>query len=560
MSIKRPKAKFFYLIFFVAISTIASEQVLAQVDTTAANGQVLSGEVVIEKEKKITLPQLDKIYRRTEQTDFATGPLNLTFNTTEPSFEWPPYKSDVPYEAVEGDYPLAVYQNYVKLGYGNFASPLFEAGFHRILGAFETSARLYYEAFKTGPVNGENSGSNRSGLEVATTYQNDFWTISPFITFHQQGYQFYGNADRINTGFPSETTGEVDYNHFTIGSQIGGEEEGISFSLKPFFDYTNQLLQQDEANKESVFALLGSFDYRIAKQVQSGISLDLYTSKYNGGTAYGRSLVTVRPWIRYQKEALTLSGGFTLASSTTLASESGFYPFLKAEWELSDTWSVFGAVDGGIEWVGLQSLLETNEFLDDSLSISNQETLSSVELGLKGAVGSHTGMGASVSYSTIGHLPFFVVSPNDNARYTVTYDDSAVGRFTFQSFFTYTPTSTSTYSLDVELSSYTMDTLDRPWHMPLYQFTVATSHNINEKLLASLDLTYMGGIEAPADAQFGLTMLDPFMNVNIGTTYLLSDRASLFVDVENLLNKEYERFLGYPVRGLTFKIGGQYRF
>ena len=122
------------------------------------------------------------------------------------------------------------------------------------------------------------------------------------------------------------------------------------------------------------------------------------------------------------------------------------------------------------------------------------------------------------------------------------------------------PTATSTYGASLELNGYSVESLDKPWHQPTFIFKAYTSHNIKEKLILSAYLTSIGGIRAPAQVDFGYVKLPAFTDVGIGAKYLITQRASAFIDVNNLLNNEYERYLGYPIRGLAFKIGGQYRF
>jgi len=46
----------------------------------------------------------------------------------------------------------------------------------------------------------------------------------------------------------------------------------------------------------------------------------------------------------------------------------------------------------------------------------------------------------------------------------------------------------------------------------------------------------------------------------MGGTYAFSETFSGFIDFKNLLGVEYERYLNYPSRGLTGKLGFIYRF
>ena len=116
-------------IIIIILVSIVSVSLHAQSDSTVnRQGEVASGEIVIEKDKQITLPKADKVMQRAQLKSFASDPLDLNLTSFEPTLEWPPYKSAVPFEKVSREYPTSEYPNYVKLGYGNYGSPLAEVG------------------------------------------------------------------------------------------------------------------------------------------------------------------------------------------------------------------------------------------------------------------------------------------------------------------------------------------------------------------------------------------------------------------------------------------------
>jgi len=65
----------------------------------------------------------------------------------------------------------------------------------------------------------------------------------------------------------------------------------------------------------------------------------------------------------------------------------------------------------------------------------------------------------------------------------------------------------------------------------------------------------LGGIKG-INLQSGTTReLDTIFDVNVKVDYLFSPRFSVFLIGKNLVSQKYERYLNYPVRGLT-AIGG----
>ncbi len=534
----------------------------AQNDSTSTKGEIVSGEVIIEKDKKITLPKADKIYIRSNSRSFDNDPIDIQFQVKEPSLEWPDYKSDVPFQTIQEVYPTEKYQNYVKFGFGNFSSPIFEAGLFKKTGKFDNQAKIFYESFKSGPINDENSGNSIGSIELSSTYRKNSFTITPGLSYQNNQYSFYGNSDRVNSGFDLNDSTEVSLNFIQFDVEFSEKKEEFSYTIRPIIAHTNQNVKDEVSqNKETNIGISGTLDYKIDQKFTTGFDLDLQRASYDGGIALDRSLVNVNPWIKHNKDNLLIRAGFMLSSGKVGdATKTGFYPRLRADYSLSKTWSVYGFFSGGQQWNGLNSLLNENQFLDDSLNIVQSEITSQFGGGIKGSPVKNVLLEAGLSYSSIEGFPFYVPSNSDSSRFTIAYDSESVGLISLKSKLSFMPTATNTYGIEVEINGYSVESLDRPWHKPSYILKAFTSHNIQEKLIVSAYLTSMGGIRGPANVDFGYVKLDAFTDLGLSAKYLFTQRASAFITVNNLLNSEYERYLGYPTRGLTFKIGGQYRF
>ncbi|MEM7297776.1 MAG: hypothetical protein AAF391_05865, partial [Bacteroidota bacterium] len=468
----------------------------------------------------------------------------------------------VPFKKVNQPYPVAKYPNYVKLGYGNFSSPLLELGVFQTLGSFSTSSKISYERFGNGPVNGSNSGSSTGLIDISATHKKENWQITPSISYTSQKYRFYGNTDRINTGFRSEEADEAVWSDFSLSLSYSGKTEGAKYSITPIFNTSIQKLTDDVSiNKETTLGIDGNLSFEIDEHFSTGLNLQGLSGDFDGGLTYDRSLFNANPSVTYLNDEVKIQAGFNVASSKSgETNTSGFYPDISGKWSFSRDWAVYGSLSGGVNWNGLNDILGQNAFLDDSLAILNTETKLEFGGGIKGVLFKNMILDANVMISNLDQLPIFIPSLSDSSRYTLTYDGGTIDRFRLNASLTYTPTNVSTYGATLELNSYSMESLERPWHLPSYVFKAFTSHNINEKLITSITFLSMGGLKAPANVSFGIAALDSFLDANIGLKYLITKRASAFVDVNNILGNEYERYLGYPVRGLSFKIGGQYRF
>ena len=540
---------------------VISNGLFAQTDSTSNQGEIVSGEVIIEKNKEITLPKADKFYQHGKLKTFDSEPIKVDLTSFEPNLQWPPYKSNVPFEKVNTEYPQDEYPNYVRLGYGNYGSPLAEVGIFETVGSFDLKNKLFYESFSKGPVNEKNSANGFGMLDLSGTYSTENLEITPYIGYSHRSYRFYGNTNRSGSGFTSEELPMVSWSNFSIGTHLAGKTETIKYSFKPEFNSTSQKPEDvDPLNKENVIGATGSFDFIIDDQFSTGFNLEGYSSNYEGGLSYDRSLLLANPWLEYKNENFLIKAGIQIASGKTdQEDKSGIYPDLRGELFLDNSWKVIAHVSGGIDWRDVNQLLSENEFLDDSLQILNQINKISFGGGLKGNLLSNLVLDVDLTFSDIENLPFYVPSSTDSSRYTITFDSESIQRLRLKSQLTYSPTNASLYGASLEINSYSTS-LDRPWHLPTFIFKAYTSHNIKQKVIISGSLLTMGGIRAPTSDNFGIEELKAFLDIGFKANYLINDRASIFIDTQNLLNNEYERYLGYPVRGATFKIGGQYRF
>ncbi|MEO1256778.1 MAG: hypothetical protein AAFY41_18090, partial [Bacteroidota bacterium] len=257
----------------------------AQTDTTKTQGEVISGEIVIEKDKQIILPAADKVFLKSYPQNFRDQPVEVDFEIKEPNFEWPDYKSDVPFQFFQDPYPLAKYQNYVKLGYGNYNSPLIEAGLFQRLGVLDTHTKLFYESFDSGPVNNENSRNAIGGIDFKASFDKESFSLSPAISFENQRYNFYGNTNRATTGFPDQDTDEISMNSLEVSVTLEGERDDISYSLKPKIGLLRQnLVQANDVNQtEFITGAEGAFNYKLAENFNTGLALDFTSGSYRGG-------------------------------------------------------------------------------------------------------------------------------------------------------------------------------------------------------------------------------------------------------------------------------------
>ena len=89
---------------------------------------------------------------------------------------------------------------------------------------------------------------------------------------------------------------------------------------------------------------------------------------------------------------------------------------------------------------------------------------------------------------------------------------------------------------------------------------LGSKFNIYEKILISPSVNILAGIEGLNLQTDTRSALDPVLLLNLQTKYILSERAGVYANFNNLIGENYQRYLNYPGRGLQINVGFSYSF
>ena len=193
--------------------------------------------------------------------------------------------------------------------------------------------------------------------------------------------------------------------------------------------------------------------------------------------------------------------------------------------------------------------------------MAHENIKSKIGGGIRGAITSKFFLNTGINLSSIENMSFFMPSANDSARFILAVDPGSVTVFNWFGNLNYQPSGSTYLSFGAEVYSYGgLDTFDEAWYKPGYKISVNWFQRYSDKISTQVRLTSLGGIKAPSPITDFAQTLDPIVDLSLEGTYKINERAEAFLQLSNLLGKEYERFLNYPNRGVSFKIGALYRF
>jgi len=80
--------------------------------------------------------------------------------------------------------------------------------------------------------------------------------------------------------------------------------------------------------------------------------------------------------------------------------------------------------------------------------------------------------------------------------------------------------------------------------------------SINYYLGAGREALVLNG----ASTMFVPEEMKDISELNLNASYALLEKLSIWGEVNNILNRKYEIYQGYPTQGIRFMVGASYRF
>jgi hypothetical protein len=207
--------------------------------------------------------------------------------------------------------------------------------------------------------------------------------------------------------------------------------------------------------------------------------------------------------------------------------------------------------------------------------------------GFDGKFGTKTNFKIGVDYSITDNQPFYYLhgysleplnAPTDSKvvdnDFSILYDDVNLFKLNLEIIHR------SSDKLDLLLTgnyyAYKLDGQTEAWNMPAWDATFSAGYKISEQLSVSADFFLIGERKAliketlfkslPLESSFANpTMyksynLNMVFDMNLRGNYKITEKFSVFAQLNNFGIQQYQRWFGYPVQSLNFLAGVSYAF
>jgi hypothetical protein len=545
----------------ILIGSFSISSFAQQTNDWEGDGEIESMEIEIVKEREITLPKanrnFDKIPPKPSETSIKAP---VTYDFRSFSFQAPQINPQVRPLKLKAESPSDIYGGFLRLGYGNYASPLIEGYINNKRDKNKLyGARLYHHSSGKGPVDGKNSGSGNTSLSVYGRSLSDALALSGNIGFENRTTHFYGYPQGEPIGKDSL---KQSFNLIKLGGELtNARNSDFSYKLGGNFSYLTD--KYDARESEVGLAFKSGYEIDDDSRIDLKADYTVISRKDSQVDAKARSLFTVAPSFEFLPiEDLKLSIGLIAAfENDTIDSKSvHVYPNFKATYPLSPSVDAVGYISGGMDKVSLQSLSNENLWLAPNVAVFHTNRVLDFGAGLNARLGNKVSAHAGLSTTLLKNWYSYINRPEDPSKFITVYDRGTVRRNNLYVALSYVQSELAKFMVRGDFYGYAADDLSEVWHRPTTKLTANASINVYQKLIFTADIIAQGGMKALDPETGGTVKLAGAFDLNFKAEYLFSPSFSAFVQLNNITSNKYPVLLNYPVRGFQALAGITWSF
>lgn len=568
----------FYLMcsLFVMATTLSAQ---AQDEKEKwGEGEIQKVEVVIEKDRQITVPQATRNFEKVPPRPAEPIKPEIKYQFTNLPFNVPDFNPAIRPLKLKTEPISKIYGNYVSAGYGNYSSPYAEAYFASKRNKNKYyGAKFYHRSFMGGPVDDGNSASGNTEIRLFGKAIGNQVGLGGYFNYENITTHFYGYKPLTNV--PAAAIRQS----YSIAS-FGGELENakaskFKYNLKAGYSHLNDHYSAVEG--ELSFNLLS--EYKIDKEKKLLINSDyfLITRTDEVVPTTTRHLFKVKPAYQYSpEENLSLTIGANVAyENDTINKQNGVhvYPNLAANYALSPSIDLYAGLTGDVDKVSLHTLSRENAWINSNIGVFNTNRTIEFLGGLRGKINGKVTFGAGLSFTSLKNFYYYSQADTGNltqAKFSVFYDNGNTKRTNFfgeigysgnrfklnarADYWTYSSTIANQISPTYGITGKTFDNV--ALQRPSYRMTINSVYNIYDKVLLEVDLIAQGGLKALDPKKEELVSLPVASDLNVRANYFVSKQFSVFLNFNNVLSSKYQLFYNYQVRGFQALVGASWSF
>lgn len=450
----------------------------------------------------------------------------------------------------------ALQNNFIKAGFGNYSTPLIQAGF----GSNRNEQFNYGLYFNYTSSKGDIKNQDYSAMNVLAsgTYFTPLFEINGSVGYDRNVVHYYG-YDHTLYDFKKGDVKQA-FNQGTI--QLGLKnrtQNDWAFKIAPRAKF---MVFTDAWDRRENSVILNA---PVSKQLIEDIYLkaegviDLSTYKEKGKEQINNNVVAIHPALEIVKPGFTLHAG---VNPTWTNNKFYLLPDIVNESHLIRKKVILSS--GWISYIDKNSyrnLANKNPFIGGYPAIGGllNTRVEEKYTGIKGSFGSHFSYNTKFAAVSWFNLPLFVNDSTDGKTFLMR-NEAELRAFQLHAEVGYIEEEKFQLRLSGDWYNFTKQSTEvKPWHMVPFQANVYAQYTFAKKLHLDANLYAMSGAyyQLP-NKDFAKTK--GAWDLNAGASYDIGRNFNLWLNANNIFNTRYQRWNRYPTYGFNILGGVMIKF
>jgi hypothetical protein len=473
---------------------------------------------------------------------------------------------------VSGETPKPLYRNLLKGGLGTTNSPYLEYFASSTANADHLIAVHLRHLSSTGHINnvwfpgfsenlGEVSGKMftvQNVLSLSTAYSRDVYHYyAPKLFKGTQMREPVEDSLRQRFGLIKGS--------FEIKSR-SDDEDALTYSLKADVAHLTDYYKTNELNLHATGMIQKSTDWWSFPKSQY-INLDVMVDHNvlkNVAKSNTSTLLELQPSYRFLFDEYQIIFGVKTDFKLDSVSHLYIYPLVEGRVQIiPDKLTAQAGINGGLKRNNFNALRLTNPFISSLTGMVTSNERFNIFASLKGNIAQRIDLEARFESKIIDNMPLFVndtIRKSHQRRFNVITDDMNLLKVLLSARYN---GDVFHISLQGSWTKYSPNAEKYAWNCPELEGQLEAGLNINKQWSVNTQIFSWGNSFAKIWGQSNLVIaktLKGATDLNIGINYHPVDKFTVFLNLNNLLNQNYERWNLYPSFGFNAMAGVSFSF
>ena len=521
-------------------------------------GEIESQQIIVEKNRKIELPNAQRNFEKLTIQKKTVDINRQSYNFNDYNLPLPFLDAKLKILTVKDDPLPKLYANYLKAGFGNYATSYLEGFLYNKRNtnlAYGLNIRHFASA--RGPL--KNSGMSDNHILLYGKYLMPKYTIDSDLGYYRTARHFYGyNQDKE---IRKDTMQQV-FNNVAWNAGVKNTDSLASLNYQANVEISHIADRYKASETEGLIRYQTKLN--LDSVSKAGAKGTISIASRSDLTTFTRNLVCIQPYYQRKLDKILLTGGINFAyENDTLYSKKNFhiYPSVNAEYSLKEyKLTIFAGLDGNMERNTFRTIVKENPWMAPRFALSHTNKQIDLYAGLYGNVLKKITYRFQAAYLNYKNIPFIINNGKDSLRFALIYDPAVVKVVRLKADISYNVNKKMLAGVQFTYQTFNVsDKILQPWHMPKVIGNYYLTYFFKEKIIFNLNSYMYSGLKG-LETNGKVKDLPTIMDLNLKADYLFSQNFSAFLEVNNLLANKYQRYLYYSQKGINFLLGATCSF